>query len=99
MSKITLPFERCWLIRSISPGPYRKGEPSFWVAGRRWNASPMHATIFPSEAAAQEQIDDARFYKRAGFGVSTVVEPVPLEGAALTLGTEIDIRDGGSHGA
>ncbi|MGX7706360.1 hypothetical protein [Methylobacterium sp. Gmos1] len=89
MPKITLLYDRCWLIRSISPGPYRKGEPSFWVAGRQWNASPMHATIFPSEAAAQEQIDDARHYKRAGFGPNTVVEPVPLEGAVKTLGTEI----------
>lgn len=92
MPKITLPFERCWLIRSFSPGPYRKGEPSFWVAGRRWNASPMHAAIFPSEPAAQEQIDDARFHKRAGFNLNSVVEAVPLEGAALTTGTQIDVR-------
>ncbi|WP_167543876.1 hypothetical protein [Methylobacterium aquaticum] len=49
----------------------------------------MHATIFPSEAAAQEQIDDARHYKRAGFGPNTVVEPVPLEGAVKTLGVEV----------
>lgn len=92
MSKITLPFERCWLIRSISPGPHRKGLPSFWVAGREWNASPMHATIFPSEAAAQSQIDDARHYKRAGFMPNSVVEAVPLEGAAKTIGTQIEVR-------
>ena len=92
MSKITLPFERCWLIRSISPGPYRKGEFSFWAAGRQWNASPMHATIFPSEDAAQAQIDDARFHKRAGFNLNSIVEAVPLVGAALTLGTQIEVR-------
>ena len=91
MSKITLPFERCWLIRSISLGPWRKGLPQFWVAGREWNGSPMHATIFPSEAAALNQIEDARHHKRAGFMPNSVVEAVPLEGAAKTLGKQIEV--------
>lgn len=91
MSKITLPFERCWLVRSVSPGPHRKGEFSFWVAGREWNGSPLHATIFPSEAAAQSQIEDARHHERAGFMPNSIVEAVPLEGAALTTGIQIKV--------
>lgn len=99
MSKITLPFERCWLIRSPSTGPLSLGKPLFWVAGNEWNGSPMHATIFPSESAARRQIDDARHYGRVAFGAERIVEAVPLEGAVRTLGTEINLRDGGSHGA
>ncbi len=91
MSKLTIPFERCWLVRSLSSSPPRQTRPLFWVAGNEWNGSPMHATIFQSEASAQRQIDDARHYGRAGFGRNAVVEAVPLEGAAKTLGIEVQL--------
>ena len=67
-------------------------KPLFHVVANEWNGSPVHATIYPSEEAAQRLIDDMRYHKRAGFGVDCVAEPVPLEGAVHTLGIKIELK-------
>lgn len=94
MTKLTIPLEKVWLVRHIIPAV--GGAPelvSFWVVANQWDRSPMHATIFRSEDDAQRHIDDMRHYKRAGFSPGQIVEAVPLEGAAKSLGTWIATPD------